>query len=300
MPTPPTAPSLLTIPPELRLKIFSHLFTYQTLKLEVQSNDSDDESTPPLRIADQNLSSQLLACNKQLYTEASTLLYSSNLFDCSYSRSSFHVLTSTVTLSNSSLIQYLALDWDYLLDFSFQLAKPHSRELTSSLIELSLAHWRTRVLGGSGFLWRDVKASERSICQAASAIIQKSNKLRLVTQKSWIKPKRQASIQVYFDPDKTRAAIGQSDPPPILPVNSANTVAQTAASNENVLPISNSNSAHPQDQQWTIRVKWRFLANESQMEPDETIVDVEKELAELTKGGVAKDEGSVQMALDPA
>ena len=50
----------------------------------------------------------------------------------------------------------------------------------------------------------------------------------------------------------------------------------------------------------TERIKWRFVAEEGQLLVGETIIDLDAELVALRQGGgSAKDEGGVQMALDP-
>ena len=138
------------------------------------------------------------------------------------------------------------------------------------LHELSLAHWRTRVLGGSSFLQRDVKAYERSICQSALAIITKSSKLRIVAQRSWARPKLLQPATYHLNPGNAKAAAAVDE--------SMKRQQQTSSS---------------------IRIKWRFLADEGQMWKDEMVIDLEGEVALLTAGGVAKDEGPVQTALDP-
>ena len=196
--------SLLTIPAEIRLKIYSLLFMHNTLKVEAQPNtnpiDYSDLSTEydtTLSMKPVALSSQLLRVNKQLHSEATPLLYSSNTFDCS-ARSGTELLIASLTPPSFTLITSLMLDWDQLLDFSFSLAKPSFTNLTSSLTILSLAHWRTRVLGGSSFLWRDVKAYERSVCQSAHAIITKSTQLRIVAQRPWVRPKHLQSTAYHF------------------------------------------------------------------------------------------------------
>ena len=54
-----------------------------------------------------------------------------------------------------------------------------------------MATWRMRVTGErSGFLWRDVRSSERSMCEAALGICQKSRRLRVVAQRVWDRVKR--------------------------------------------------------------------------------------------------------------
>lgn len=57
----------------------------------------------------------------------------------------------------------------------------------------------------------------------------------------------------------------------------------------------------PEEQAATTRIKWRFLASESQMADDEVVIDLQAEVAALSAkaGGLADDEGPRQMALDP-
>ena len=142
------------------------------------------------------------------------------------------------------------LDWDSLLDFSFMLARPDFVRTTAGLEVIDMATWRMRVTGGSGFLWRDVRSSERSMCEAALGICQKSRRLRVVAQRVW---------------DRVKEGLG----------------------GERVM-------------RKTERIKWRFVTEEGQLVAGETRLDLETELVVLRQGGgSAKDEGGVQMALDP-
>ena len=131
------------------------------------------------------------------------------------------------------------------------LARPDAVAATAGLISIDMATWRMRVTGErSGFLWRDVRSSERSMCEAALGICQKSRRLRVVAQRVW---------------DRVKRGLG----------------------GERVM-------------RKTERIKWRFVVGEGQLLAGETRLDLETELMVLRQGGgSAKDEGGVQMALDP-
>lgn len=262
--------SFLSIPEELRILIYTHLFTSdKPIKIELDNTFTFVEyafRAPPsdcrgfsncvFRIPAHvhPLSSQILSTSKQIHHEALNLLYSLNAFDCT-TRDGIKLLLSSIPPRNFAQITSLVIDWDQLLDFSFQLAKPEFVNLTSNLTSLTMAHWRTRVLGGSSMLWRDVKAYERTLMQAAIAVTQKSANLNCVAQR-------------------------EVSPPPLGAIGNKGPATGQASS--------------------TQRIKWRFLCNENQLWRNETLVDLEGELATMTtKGTDAEEDRSVQSALDP-
>lgn len=230
------------------------------------------------------LSSQLLLTNKLIHAEALPVLYSTNTFDCTL-REGVMLLSVSIPAQNFSLITSLVIDWDQLMDFSFQLAKPSFVALTGNLTTLTMAHWRTRVLGGSSFLWRDVKSFERTLMQSALAICEKSAKLGFVTQHHWVSKSAQ--------PQKRRPPTQSWHLPPIA-------WAKLERERENQRTESGPSNGDTSRTSSTSRIKWRFLASESQMWPNETQMDLEAELALLnTSASGDADEGSVQSALDP-
>ena len=255
--------SLLDFPKELRLIIYRHLFVREKSVIKVEpsessgnsfsdeSSDGDDWRMPP---HSHHLSSQILRSNKQIYAEGLPLLYSIPMFDCT-TRDGVKLLTLSVPESGFHNITSLIIDWDQLLDFSFQLAKPSFVHLTANLSCITMAHWRTRILGGSSMLWRDVKSYERTVVQSSIAILEKSAKLALVAQHHWIGKLSGSTRPLAVEGDRSRRSA-------------------------------------------TSRIKWRFLARESQMWKEETRVDLENDMAKLTVKG-EDAERSVQSALDP-
>jgi hypothetical protein len=264
------AASFLSIPEELRILIYTHLFTSdKPIKIEPDNSftfveyafrappsESRGFSTCVFRVPAHihPLSSQILSTSKQIHHEALDLLYSLNAFDCT-TRDGIKLLLSSIPPRNFANITSLVIDWDQLLDFSFQLAKPDFVSLTSNLTSLTMAHWRTRVLGGSSMLWRDVKAYERTLMQAAIAVTQKSANLNCVAQHHW--------VSKYAQPEVS--------PTPLGVIGNKGPSTRQASS--------------------TQRIKWRFLCNENQLW---------RKLATMTtKGTDAEENRSVQSALDP-
>ena len=208
-------------------------------------------------------SSQLLRTNNQIYAEALPLLYHLHTFDCTV-RDGIKLLNFSIPPIGFHSIISLTIDWDQLLDLSFQFAKPSFVYLTSNLSCITMAHWRTRVLGGSSMLWRDVKSYERTIVQSALAILEKSDQLRIVAQHHWV-----------------------------------GKLAGPRRALENVSLCSQSLDPYRSRKATTSRIKWRFLASESQLWQEETVVDLNADLAMLAAKHGDEDEGSVQSALDP-
>lgn len=242
------------------------------------------------------------------HAEAHPLLYSSNAFDVS-ARSALYALTTTLPPLIFTQITSLILDWDTLQDFSFQLAKPSFVALLASLTTLSLANWRTRVLQSqSAFLWRGVKAHERSICTAGLLIVERAPRLRLVAERRWVRHlggrsrelmrrnllRAEAEGAVHAIP-----GLGVAPPPPPSPADGAIAASAGGASSGGPSGGVEAGTLKKPEEQATTRIKWRFLASESQMWEDETVVDLQAEVAALTGKGTGADaEGPRQMALD--
>lgn len=212
-------------------------------------------------------------------------------------------MTTTLPPPLFTQITSLTLDWDALQDFSFQLAKPSFVALLSSLTTLSLANWRTRVLQSqSAFLWRDAKAYERSLCAAGQLIVERAPRLRIVAERRWVRTlggrsrelmrrnllRAEAEAAVHAIPGLAVAAAA---------VTAAAGPSSAEPSGETGAPV----AKKPEEQAATTRIKWRFLASESQMAEDEEVTDLQAEVAALSAkgGGLADDEGPRQMALDP-
>ena len=113
-------------------------------------------------------------------------------------------------------------------------------------------------------LWRDVKSYERTIVQSALAILEKSDQLSIVAQHHWV-----------------------------------GRLAGPRRALENVSLCSQSLDPERSRKATTSRIKWRFLASESQLWEEETIVDLNADLAMLAAKSGDENEGSVQSALDP-
>jgi hypothetical protein len=218
--------------------------------------------------------------NRQIRAEAQHILYECNTFDLT-PRGSLVLLQQFALEDTFHHVTSLILDWDQLQDFAFALARPAFVDLTANLKVLSLKHWRTRVLGGSSSLWRDVKAYERVLCGAALAITRKSRSLRLVAQHHW--QRRAGSASAMLMQRNLEAAAGRGEGS--LPDQHARV--QGTLEGER----------RPARASMTARIKWRFLADESQMWKRETRIDVEAELAALMVG--VEHEAPRHSALDP-
>ncbi|KAK5061117.1 hypothetical protein LTR84_007659 [Exophiala bonariae] len=204
---------LLTLPLEIRITLFRHLFqcpdpikiesTHEEHDLffddpqEQQEQDSPDTATTATiswtlrrpKTPQNGLSAQFLRVSREIHDTGLPYLYSLNRFDCS-SRSALPLLLTQLRPSTrtSAHIRHVVLDWDQLQDFAWSLAKPAQVAATSGIQELHLANWRMRVLGGSSFLWRDYKSYERQLCQAAKDICLKHPLLRCVLQRPFHRP----------------------------------------------------------------------------------------------------------------
>jgi len=209
--------TLSTLPCEIRLKIYSNLFTNGLIKAEPSYTDPQSltfwtlSSSPnsEIRMAANPLSAQLLRCCQQIHSEAHILLYSSNTFDCS-SREGMRLLLSATGARNFSLIRALIIDWEQLQDFAWSLAKQSHVELTAGLESVEMATWRARVLGGSSSLWKEAKFYERQLLQAAVDICAKHKRLRIVGQKSYSRAGR-VGIGSSYSRVKWRFVVSESD-----------------------------------------------------------------------------------------
>jgi hypothetical protein len=193
--------ALLQLPAEIRLKIYAHLFQhFEAIKIEPANpeqqtsfdgpeddrNGDDPKSNEWLlrRPTPSGLSTQVLRVCRQVHREALPVLYGANPFDCS-AREGVPLLLHNVGADNLGRVRRLVLDWEQLQEFAWSLAKPEMQSATNGLEVIEMATWRMRVLGGTSWLWRDVKAYERQICQAALDITNKHPNLRAVLQKSF-------------------------------------------------------------------------------------------------------------------
>jgi hypothetical protein len=248
--------SILTIPEELRRMIYLYLFQSQhSIKVEPAMfggrlgfdgpPDDDGSLVNYFRMPAHShpLSAQLLRANKVFMREGTSVLYSINTFDCT-TRDGVRLLSSSLNVDGFTQLTSIVLDWHQLLDFSFQLAKPEFVEKTRNLSEISLAYWRTRILGGSSMLWASVKSNESTVIRAALAICEKSKKLKYVAQHGWVQRSRPSKSCIIV-PLHARGPSGT-----------------------------------------TTRVKWRFLAHDSQMWPTERKVDLLAELERLESHAV--------------
>ncbi|KAK7899951.1 hypothetical protein LTR67_003697 [Exophiala xenobiotica] len=214
--TPTISSPFLSLPSELRLKIYTYVLTssepititpssptshqfFQFLSFDIEldfsslssssprtPSSSRTTTSPKLLPPSPSVSAQFLRTSRLIHTEATPILYTSNTFNCS-SRSALPILLQTLTPTTSPLLTHLILDWDQLQDFSWSLSKPATVHATSGLRTLDLATWRMRVVGGSSSLWRDVKSYERQICQAALDITRKHPRLKVVLQRTFHK-----------------------------------------------------------------------------------------------------------------
>lgn len=188
---------LLTLPVEIRITLYHHLFQCpHAIKIESAHEEhqgfddhENDNSTVVVSwglrrptTAQNGLSAQFLVACHDVHAEGLPYLYGVNTFDCS-SRSALPLLLRQLRPTTSALIRHVVLDWDQLQDFAWSLAKPDQVAATRGLQVLDLATWRMRVLGGSSFLWRDVKSFERQLCQAALDICEKHPLLGRVLQR---------------------------------------------------------------------------------------------------------------------
>jgi hypothetical protein len=254
---------LLTLPVEIRITLYHHLFQCpHPIKIEsaheehysFDENENDNSTVVSWALrrptTPQNgLSAQFLVVCQDLHAEGLPYLYSLNTFDCS-SRSALPLLLRQLRPTTSALIRHVVLDWEQLQDFAWSLARPEQVAATRGLQALDLATWRMRVLGGSSFLWRDVKSYERQLCKAALDICEKHPLLGRVLQRPFHRSTRAGG------PGRT-----------------------------------------------THRVKWRFVTEAGAVtarEDGERIVDLHEELA-LLRPTASKDVNmsSVQGGMDP-
>ena len=129
-------------------------------------------------------SSQLLRVCSQVHVEATPFLYSSRVFDLTY-RDSFKLLLHNIGPSRFVHIRHVSLDWDALEEVARALNKDNYQSGLAGLRSVETASWRIRHLGGTSMRWRNVKASERSICQATHDITEKHPFLRVVAEQTY-------------------------------------------------------------------------------------------------------------------
>jgi hypothetical protein len=315
--------TLLSLPTEVRGLIYRYLLQSSTplviTTAPPRPHGSDTPSiagphalSPHRSIAPHPLSAQILATHLSIRDEALPILYGHNTFDIS-SRSALSLLQDNFSPANFALITSLILDWDALQDFSFHLARPSFQHLLSSVTILETKHWRNRIVSptASAFLWRDVKSYERMICTSAQAILQKAPKLGVLAQRKWVGPvggrgeelrrrnaERAAALRrleeglAAADDGAVGAAAAPAGVGEAASVFSALGAALQQASGESQVPARRDSAA-------TVRVKWRFLADEAQLRDDEVVVDIDAEVAALTPQRGEEEAGARQMALDP-
>ncbi|KPI34902.1 uncharacterized protein AB675_3811 [Cyphellophora attinorum] len=284
--------TLLSLPSEVRALIYGYLLQ-SSIPLVIAAAPPKPHGTttqaiagphalsPHRSIAPHYLSAQLLATCSTIRDEALPILYGHNTFDISS-------------------------------HFSFHLARPSFQSLLRSLTTLETKHWRNRIVSptASAFLWRDVKSYERMICTSAQAILQKAPKLGVLAQRKWVGPvggrgeelrrrnaERAAALRrleeglaVVDDGASVNAAltgVGEASS-----VFSALGAALQQASGESHVPARRKSAA-------TVRVKWRLLADVSQLRDDEVVVDIDAEVAALSPKHGEEETGARQIALDP-
>ncbi|ETN43121.1 uncharacterized protein HMPREF1541_02279 [Cyphellophora europaea CBS 101466] len=311
------APTLLGLPPEIRRIIYTHLLvTADPLGIAPAPipapstpppTPTSTTSTPHPTIRPFQLSSQLLRVSRLTHTEALPILYS-NTFDLA-SRSALHLLTHAIPASNFALITALTLDWDSLQDFSFQLAKPDFLACLRSLRTIDLSNWRSRVHAASSpFLWRDVRAYERSLCIASQAIVTKTPCLRVVAERRYAPPRMGRGALVRLQ-NLERAKRGRQQQQLLLAAETGSGSASAEAAlargfgfDASGIDVTETTKQGTMGQPpTTTRIKWRFLETQAQMWKEEVRVDIDAEVELLTARGSAEEEqGARQMALDPS
>lgn len=182
---------LATLPPEIILRILDYLYINQQIRVERELPEQQGEAVT-FRMKRMSLSAQLVRTCKHMYQETNVLLYANNVFNCSQ-RECLKLLLQSIGSKNFSSIKHIIIDWEQLQDFAWSLAKEEYNTAMSGLETVELATWRMRVLGGTSFLWKEVKSYERQLCQAAVDICAKHPKLNVVAQLPFHRSNRGAS-----------------------------------------------------------------------------------------------------------
>jgi hypothetical protein len=151
------------------------------------------------------------------------------------------------------------------------------------------------------------------ICTSAQAILQKAPKLGVLAQRKWVGPvggrgeelrrrnaERAAALRQLEQGLATvdGGAVGTGAAAAATGVGEASSVfsalgaALQQASGESSVPARRDSAA-------TVRVKWRLLADVSQLREDEVVVDIDAEVAALSPKHGEEEAGARQMALDP-
>lgn len=226
-----TKVELLSLPPEILLRIIEYLFVNQHVRVEPSQAL---EASSAFRMKRTSMSGQFIHTCRKIYEETHCLLYSTNVFNCVY-REGLKLLLQSTGSKNCSLIKHVIIDWDQLEDFAWSLAKENYRTAFSGLETIELATGHKSVLGASSFWFREGKSYERQLRQAALNICEKHANLNLVAQRPFRRIGRGA------DPS---------------------------------------------------RVMWRFIQSEADMKPDESIVQLAEDLAQLKASGDSDTTGS--------
>lgn len=188
----------LTIPLEIRKLIYDLLFQ-PTRRIAIQAAPQREYEYSPVTetgsttwpvdfeswaITPHPQTSQFLRVCSQVHAEATPFLYSSRLFDLTY-RDSFKLLLHNIGPSRFADIRHISLDWDALEELARALNKDNYQSGLAGLRSVETASWRVRHLGGTSMRWRNVKASERGICQATQDITEKHAFLKVVAEQPY-------------------------------------------------------------------------------------------------------------------
>ena len=238
--------NLLDLPTEIRLQILHELLANRTIKVEGELLGDPQENNAVWSMKRPGgLHPTILCTCRQILLEGQSLVYTSNVFDCSQ-RECTTLLLGCIGPKRFALIKYLILEWDQLQDLSWSLAKESEASQFAGLESIVMATWRTRILGGTSLVWQQNKNYERQLCHSALNILQKHPKLVSLLQM----PYRKATLR-------------------------------SVHSNNN------------------FRVKWRLIAAEQAVHANETVVDLEKELA-LLRVKIEESTGEhIQQMMDP-
>lgn len=196
----------LTIPVELRELIYDIVFqptasvriaAAPQRQYEYNPSTESDSTTWPAdfeswAITHHPRSSQLLRVCSQLYAEGLSFLYSFRSFDLT-ARESPKLLLHNITPRCFSHIRHVAIEWEALQSFAWDLSKDDYRLGMAGLRCIQLANYRIRHLHGPGVKWRNVRSLERSMLQAAIDITEKHERLKVVAEEQY---RRRASSSV--------------------------------------------------------------------------------------------------------